>query len=365
MPEFSEGIRLNGSLFKGNRLHARAAEKAVEAVSVGNEYEAALWLLLKRLTDHRDFIEVESSGSTGEPKQMELPKVALRHSAERSCDYFGLEAGHRALLCIPLNRIGGIMMVVRAMVRGLDLWYTHPRNRPLQRVEGDFDFAAMVPAQLHDEASSDVRQLDRISQLIVGGGAVPPALQDRLLSSTSTIYSTYGMTETFSHVAVARVNIPNGPAAFEALPGVRFETDESGRIRIHADHLHANGLQTNDLVELIDERHFRWLGRADNIINSGGVKLIPEQIEERISKLLPHPCLISWMPDERLGQQLVLLLESSLPPDADSIRTELEKVLDRYEMPKLIEHVPQFRYTQNGKIQRDESRKTWMALRGR
>jgi O-succinylbenzoic acid--CoA ligase len=276
-----------------------------------------------------------------------------------TAEFFALQPGDAALMCLPVTYIAGKMMLVRAMIIGLHIDCVEPTSSPLTGVRKAYDFCAMVPLQLQ----SSLNDLEGIKTLIVGGAPISAPLKRQVRDKTTNIYETYGMTETVSHVAVKRVNhvlASREPSQsvveyFHALPNITFSQDPRGCLVIEAPVLLDNPLVTNDMVKLISEKAFIWLGRYDHIINSGGIKLNPEQIEYKLSAGIDCRFLIAGLPDDRLGQKLVLVLEGE-----DHAGTSLQNLaktpnIEKYEMPKEVHHLAQFEETGNGKVQREKT----------
>jgi len=300
-----------------------------------------------------------SSGSTGDPKSFVLSREAMLQSASRTLFFFGLKKGDRALLCLPVHYIAGKMMVVRALSGGLDLVLSEPSSRPLLDIEGTIDFAAMVPLQV-EESFLNRDPLERVSTLIIGGGELHPATRGKLQSMTlPSAYETFGMTETYTHFAVKRINGPGVQTFFKLLEGVRIELDARGCLVVDLPGITSGPMVTNDLVEIDKQGDgFRWLGRLDNLINSGGVKIIPELLEEQISACIGHDCLVLGEPDRRLGHRLVLLVEyDGDDPPVDKWAGLIEKNISTYERPRRIVTVPAIPRNASMKPDRTTSRK--------
>jgi o-succinylbenzoate---CoA ligase len=301
----------------------------------------------------------KSSGSTGDPKSFVLSREAMLQSARRTLGFFGLKEGERALLCLPVHYIAGKMMVVRALLGGLDLLLTEPSSRPLQDLQGTIDFAALVPLQV-EESFLNRDPVDRISTLIVGGGELHPATRRKFLSMAHpAAWETFGMTETYTHFAVRRINGPGARDCFRLLEGVRIELDARGCMVVDVPGITPGPLLTSDLVE-INKRGdgFRWLGRYDNLINSGGVKIIPELLEEQITASIGHDCLVLGEPDRRLGLRLVLLVEyAGDDPPVEQWTGLIRERVSTYERPRRIVTVPSLPRNASMKPDRTTSRK--------
>jgi len=283
-----------------------------------------------------------TSGSTGKPKSITVKKEWMKNSAKLTGKTFGLNEGDSALLCMPMKYVAGKMMVVRALELGLDLNVVEPNSHPLENINYAIDFAAMVPLQLENS----IERLDRVKTLIVGGGRVNPPLTKKLQFVSTQVFETYGLTETLTHVAIKPLNGPNKSDLFQALEGVHFEIDKRDCLVIYAPMVNPEAVITNDLVELADENSFRWLGRFDNVINSGGIKIIPEVVEEKLAPvILNRRFFIVGMSDESLGEKVVLVMEGEKIPISLNL-------LDRFERPKACYFIPKFVETKSGKIDR-------------
>jgi len=292
-------------------------------------------------------MDLKTSGSTGKPKSISVKKDWMQNSAELTRKTFGLKKGDSALLCMPMKYVAGKMMVVRALELGLDLKVVEPSSNPLKYMDEIIDFAAMVPFQLENS----LNDLDQVKTLIVGGGQVSQQLIEKLQKISTQIFETYGMTETLTHVAIKPLNGPNISDLFRALDGIRFEKDDRGCLAIHASALNPVPIVTNDLVELIDENSFRWLGRFDNVINSGGIKIIPEVVEAKLLSIIPNNrFFINGESDESLGEKVVLVVEGNV------IEISFDS-LEKFEKPKEIYFISEFLETESGKIRRGETLK--------
>ena len=308
-----------------------------------------------------EFIEVKTSGSTGEPKRMMVEKRRMLNSAQITCDFLGLKPGDTALLCMSLDYIAGKMMVVRAIERNLRLITVEPSGHPLCRPPLGDDavcFGAMVPMQVYNslQVPEERERLKQIKHLIIGGGAIDEEMECELRDFPNAIWSTYGMTETLSHIALRRVNGLEASEWYTPFPSVEISQSPEGCLIINAPKVCAETLVTNDIVEIISppesgggrgglNKRFRILGRKDNVICSGGIKL---QIEEIERELKPHVCapyLITKRKDEKFGEVVVLLTEGSI----DEVRNTCGKVLPKYHIPKVFLHVDKIPLTETGK----------------
>jgi O-succinylbenzoic acid--CoA ligase len=297
-------------------------------------------------------IEITTSGSTGAPKVISMPKELMRSSARLTAEYFGLGSGASVLLALPSAYIAGKMVIVRALTNNWQLWMTEPAANPLKELDRDMDFASFTPMQMQAILDENPEQLKRIAKILVGGAEIKPQLASRIAEVHGACFETYGMTETVSHVAVKKVDADS--RLFEALPGVTFSTDERSCLVIRAAHLNNSEVITNDVVALTDQRHFQLLGRADDVINSGGVKLFPLSIESKLEGVVNGHYYITSIPHESRGEAVVLMIEAEHPGEEQMLllQHQLRQLLDRYEMPAEIRFVPQFSRTESGKIKR-------------
>ncbi len=271
----------------------------------------------------------------------------MRLSAEATCRYFGIGPESRLVLPLSPGYIAGKMMIVRALISGAELWIEEPSMSPLKRDYGIVGLLPVVPSQVTELLQSPY--ITGVRNLIVGGGALDPETEQKLAACHLKAYATYGMTETCSHVALR--DITAGDEHFHALPGISFKTDERECLVIEAPHYSFRSLTTNDTVELIDNSRFRWKGRYDNVINSGGVKLHPEEIEKKLSRFIDRPFYIAGRPSKLWGEEAVLYIEGC-DIDRDYIMEKARSVLDRYSVPKDVIVVPNFSRTDSGKIKR-------------
>lgn len=332
--------------FKLNGHHLNAKELcrvAYDYIKEGDVYEKAIGDFLLDWFDKKEYIEMTTSGTTGLPKNVRLQKQAMIHSALATGDFFGLKPGDKALHCLPTQFIAGKMMLVRSLILGLDVDVVSPNLQPLENNTKIYDFVAMVPLQVQNS----IKGLKRVKKLIVGGAKMDSSLVEKLLPLKTEIYETYGMTETITHIAAKRV----GESAFSVLPNVKIAQDDRGCLVITVSTVSDEPIITNDLVELINENQFVFLGRIDNVINSGGVKLIPEQIEAKLVGKILNRFFVTGVPDSILGEKLILVIEG----EKENFASDFFDVLGKYEKPKEIVFVPKFKENENGKLLRKPS----------
>lgn len=342
LPKF----KLNGEAFSSAES---LKDRANYFVLKGKGDEIAIGKFILEWLNDNDFITVKTSGSTGIPKNIILQKEHVFNSAEATVNHFDLKENTKALLCLSSEYIAGKMMLVRAMTAGWDLHSVAPEKNPLENIDGDFDFTAMVPYQVFHSLAD----LHKVKKLIIGGGAVPWKLEKELQKCETHIFATYGMTETISHIAVRPLNGKEKSAVFSALPKVNFSQSENGCLQIHAPEISEETVATNDVVELISPTSFKFLGRIDNVINSGGTKVHPETVEEKLSIHINLPFFITSEKDGALGERVILIIESEKQLKVEDY-SEAFTTLSAYEKPKRIYTLSKFIYTETGKIKRAE-----------
>lgn len=345
-------------MLEGQTLTASDIKSVVERGFDGlPPHLSDLYRFLDAWFDGDDYIDVQTSGSTGAPKLLKVQKRKMMNSAVMTCSYLGLAPGDKALLCMNLKYIGAKMVVVRALVCGLDLYVVPVSGRPFAGLDVSFRFAAVVPVQIYNtlQYEDDLKNAARTGIIIIGGGAVSPELQESLEVLPSDVYSTYGMTETLSHIALRKLNGEGASWYYYPLPGVKVFQSESGTLSVDAPGLCDDILKTNDLVEFGLDGGFRILGRADNVINSGGIKICPEQVEEVISGILKRRFVLTSVPDLKFGEITVLMVEGN---DAvpDDVIANMKKLLPKYHFPKHIIYVDAVPLAGNGKIARQACR---------
>lgn len=321
-----------------------------------SEYDQKVFAFCEKwIAGQQEFI-LKTSGSTGEPKPIKLTRFQMEASAKLTGKTFNLQQGDRALVCLNVDYIAGIMMLVRGMVLGLELTIIEPIRNPLENLESqDFDFAAFVPLQLQKifENKSQAKILNKMKAIIIGGAAVNEVLEKEIQQLKVPVYSTYGMTETVSHIAIRRLNGINRSDNFKVLEGVKVGIDYRNCLNIISESSNNELVQTNDIVEIINENEFKLIGRFDNIINSGGVKIQLEKVEKMVEKYITKDRFFAFGVDDlMLGQKLVLIIETNFLTNEfkQKIVGYLKQKLPKFEIPKEIFTINSFIETQTGKI---------------
>jgi o-succinylbenzoate---CoA ligase len=347
MNPFPKHITLNGKripveVFTGH-MHNTDQEREVAA-------------FLKEWYSRDNFIEVRTSGSTGTPKIIRLKKEFVSESAERTLNYFQLHSGDRVLHCLPLKFIAGRLMVVRALTGRLNLYLAEPETDFSFLQKEKFRFAAMVPHQVKKILDSEPyagKWMKNIEILLLGGSAVPHAVEMQLQNVSTACYSGYGMTETATHIALRKLNGNPADEFYHCLGNVHVGLSENGCLQVFMRGITKQPLQTTDLAELRNDKTFRILGRSDHIIISGGIKFSPGQLEKKLENRIKESFLFSSLPHESLGEQLVLVVEGKESREAvarvlDICRSRLEK----FEQPRQIIFVSDIPKTGSGKPDR-------------
>lgn len=316
---------------------------AHDLIKEGDAFEKITGEFVLEWFNKKSFITVTTSGTTGSPKKINLDKQAMVNSASATAVFFDLKAGNRVLNCLSTNYIAGKMMLIRSLILGFEMDFETPTSNPLKGNRNYYDFVGMVPIQVQNSIS----ELSKVKKLIVGGAKISETLRNQLLELPTQIFETYGMTETITHIAVKRIR----EKPFLVLPNVKIATDERGCLVLTAPRISASKIVTNDVVELLSETQFLLLGRIDNVINSGGVKLFPEQIEAKLSDKIKERFFVIGIPDEKLGEKVGIVIEGKPVVFDDLVFDNLEL----YERPKTILFVPKFIETDSGKVKRKET----------
>ena len=322
-----------------------------------DSFHAHLAAFLREWFDSSETVRVHTSGSTGTPKELRVEKRRMMASAMLTVDFLGLQKGDTALLCMPLQYIAGKMVVVRSLVAGLNLLPVTPSGHPLKGLPEAPAFAALIPMQVFNslQVPAEAALLRDIRQLIIGGGSIDVSLGETLRTFPHAVWSTYGMTETLSHIAMRRLNGPEASEWYTPFPGVSLSTSPEGTLVIQAPAVNPDTLITNDIVEFDAQGRFRILGRRDNTINTGGVKIQIEQVEDALRPHLPFPFVVTSVPDAKFGERIVLLVENT-PADHPLISPAIT-TLPPYWRPKQVFSVPQLPQTGTGKPDRATARK--------
>ncbi|HEY5688791.1 MAG TPA: AMP-binding protein [Yeosuana sp.] len=342
-------FKLNGVNYNQDDIK----EIAYSFIKEGLPYEQAVGDFLMDWLDSKSFIKVKSTGTTGKPKLIKLDKQAMVNSSIFTGNFFNLAPGDKALHCLPANFIAGKMMLVRAMILGLEIDLIEPSAHPVFNSKRAYDFCAMLPIQLQNSMD----KIGNFKNIIVGSIKASNELIDAIKDFQVNIFESFGMTETATHIALKALNNFNkegndfskDKSVFKTLPDIFVSQDERGCLVIKSPHLSKHPIVTNDIVKLYSDTEFEWLGRFDNVINSGGVKIFPESVEEKLFGKIDCKFFIASERDKKLGERVILIVEKEF---AD-IDTSIFNILDKYERPRHIYAVKKFDVISE-KIQRNK-----------
>ena len=304
--------------------------------------------------DGNQYMTAQTSGSTGVPKTIQLLKSDMRASAQMTNRFFNIDKSSTFLLSLSPNYIAGKMMIVRWLEAGAEMIEQTPSSNPLsQPLQSNITLSAMVPSQVVNilNDSSSLSQLSKIENMIIGGAPLDSITEKRIAETSLNAYATYGMTETLSHVALRKVGAEN---SYFALPGVTFSQDERGCLKISVPHLSIKEVVTNDMVDLLDSTHFIWRGRFDNVINSGGVKIFPEEVEKLIAPYIKERFYVIGTSDTLWGEICTLVIEGEewSQEKQQSLLMQLKEALPKHKSPKQIKFLSKFEETYSGKVKR-------------
>ncbi len=345
-----KSLELNFSQIKKKQLITFCQD---EIQTSTEQWQKDIYAFILEWLDDNSHVKANTSGSTGKPKTVQLNKAKMIQSAKMTGEFFNFNKEDKALLCLSPQFIAGKMMIVRALVWQMHLICVKPDGHPLSELNVNIDFAAMIPLQVHNSIHNK-EQVNRLNTILIGGGIVDKHLNDQLQHLNCTCYSSFGMTETLSHIAIKNLNGSDKSNRYKALGGIELSTDHRGCLKIKAPKLLDQDLTTNDIVNLLSNKEFEWLGRFDHVINSGGLKLFPEQIEEQLASFINQPFFLIGIPDEHLGEKMILLIESKKKnkDEKKQIHAKIDSYLEKFQRPRAIFIVPKFERTLTNKIQR-------------
>ncbi len=323
--------------------------------------------IIKKWHEGASVFPMTTSGTTGAKKQINLTRAQLKASAELTLRTLGIDPGDSALLCLDARHIAGLMMIIRAMIGDLKLIAIPPEADPFQQLDSTTKIAlvALVPYQAHfvfDRFEKYNRIINGCKAILIGGGPADADLVDKTCRTTAPVYHTFGMTETASHFALRRLNGDGAHDDFRTIPGTEIGVDHRGCLTVRGPMTGNKLLTTNELVEILAHDRFRWAGRIDHVINTGGIKVSPEIVEAHIAQWLQkrnihNRLLIFGLPDRKLGERLCLAIEGTkLPMERIELEEGLSRILQKYHVPKEIFLAQHFLYTENGKIRRNATK---------
>ncbi len=343
-----KNLNFNFSQLNTNKLN----ELCLDEIKTSKEqWQIDIYIFILEWLNENKQVKAKTSGSTGTPKTILLEKAKMIESAKMTGEFFKFDKEDKALLCLSPEYIAGKMMLVRAIVWQMNLICVKPDGHPLNELNSHIDFAAMIPLQVTNSIHNKL-QIENIKTILIGGGVVDKNLEEKLDDIKCNFFSSFGMTETLSHVAIKTLNGSNKSNTYKALNGITFDFDDRQCLKIKAQKLIQNEIITNDIVNLISSSEFEWLGRYDNVINSGGIKLFPEQIEKLLAKIINTPFFLIGIPDKHLGEKMILFIETQNEMSKVKIQALIDSALEIYQRPREIHFIPRFKRTATNKIQR-------------
>lgn len=321
-----------------------------------SEFERQVFDFCQKWKDGQTHFEFMTSGSTGVPKPILISREAMIASANMTGQWLKLTPNDHALLCLPVNYIAGAMVLVRALVLKLNLILVEPSINPLKDFSPiSIQLASFVPNQWYTLIKEGVDLSSYFSNskgVLLGGAGLSPWLLDQTSSMQFPVYLTYGMTETVSHVAFQSLSLVRTDC-FELLPSIEFEVSANSCACFKGDVTQSKWIETKDIVELVDFNQFKLIGRTDRVINSAGRKIQAEKVERELFGLIPERLFfIGNLPDESLGQKVVLFVEGVAKIDESVLRSTS---LESWEIPKQVVYLPKFETTASGKMDRLKS----------
>lgn len=332
-------------------------------VNITSDFEKSTFEFCRAWLSGQEQFKLSTSGSTGIPKEITFTHDQLIASATMTQVALSLKPETTALVCLDTMYVAGQMMLVRSFLIGMNVIAVDPTANPLAKIplNQKIDFAAFVPYQLQAILNTNPANLENIRVALIGGAPVDAITKKKIMNSKCDLYATYGMTETISHIALMKLNGTNSETSFKTLEGVSIHQDGRGCLVINTGFLNQPVI-TNDMVELINDHQFNWLGRWDNIINTGGVKVSPEKIENQLENIfeklnLSNRFFIAPFPDTQLGEKVSLIVEgeSLSIPVVEKLWEGMKSKLSKYEVPKEIKFVRSFEETNTGKINRTKT----------
>lgn len=302
--------------------------------------------------DPNDFIIVHSSGSTGPPKEIQIKKSAMRNSALRTIEFFNLKKEDVLYSCLSCSTIAGVMMMVRALVGNHKIIIGPVTLDTVKYLDEPVSFAAMIPAQIEGMITNFPEKISFFKKVLLGGGVISKELNTTINHLKEVdFFQSYGMTETISHIAI-RSLAKHPENTYQLLEGITIGVDERGCLWLNDEVTNSGLIQTNDIVKILNPSTFTWMGRWDNVINSGGKKFFAEELEKKLTILLDSPFFIGAAPHKVWGEQITLFTTDR---ELNISKTKLAEVLNDHEIPKEIRVLNKFIFTRNHKINRSES----------
>lgn len=348
----SSSVSINGKDYSSQDVLEWSQEETAD------DYLIKVKKVYEKWFNESDSFEITTSGSTGEPKLIKLSKEKMYNSAKSSLAYFKLTRGDKVLLVLPADKVGGTMLIIRSIIGNLNLFHRKPSLTPfINYWEENYQFCSLTPAQMNASIARGMdKELVNIEKILLGGSALDQELQSYIDRQKNLYFSSYGMTETISHVAIQHLNGVHRSDYYNAIGNVTFRQNNDKCLIISAPSIVDQELLTNDIVELLSATKMRWLGRFDNIVNSGGIKLIPEKIEQKIANAIPYEFYLTSEQDHVLGEQLVMVIkaENITKVEVNKLVDEVSQLLEKLERPKIVYVGKELNYTKNRKLIRSK-----------
>jgi o-succinylbenzoate---CoA ligase len=323
------------------------SEEDVEKIDVD------LFDFLKFWNSSNATIEVETSGSTGSPKKISLKREAMISSAKATIEYFNIKEMSTFHCCLPIKYIGGKMMLVRAIVNKADIILSKPTSNPVIYLNKEVDFSAMTPWQVSHAINEN--NFEKINKLIIGGGVISSSLIKELKDKKTESFQTYGMTETISHIAVRNLKNTDKNPNYKCLNHVNISTNKEGELIVKSPKLGIRSLTTNDIVQITGSKEFKYIARSDNLINTGGIKVLPEEIEKQLNESLQGIVFfVDKIPDEKSGEKIIVITNKK--ENTATIKKACKHITPKHIKPQLIFFIEQFLLTENNKLNRKKTR---------
>ncbi|MCT4616041.1 MAG: AMP-binding protein [Marinifilaceae bacterium] len=315
-------------------------------------WEIDIYNFILEWFSEENHIYAPSSGSTGKPKIIKHNKKHVVESAIRTGEFFQFKKNQKILLCLPAKYIAGKLQIVRAFYWEMNLIIREPGLSLV--IDEHYDFAAFTPSQ----AFNCIEYLDSglISNLLIGGAKISQELNNLIQNTKTNVFQSFGMTETITHIAIRQLNKANRSLYYKCLKNVHINTDDNNELIIHSPEIGVNNLKTKDIVIIKDNNKFKWIGRFDNVINSGGIKLYPEEIEQNLSEFIEYNFFVSSLKDQILGEKLILIVETTITDATSKAITDAISKLSKYSQPKEIYYIDNFIRTETDKINRAKTK---------
>ncbi len=318
-----------------------------------NKIDTEIFDFLEHWKTNKECLTVRTSGSTGKPKHIKLKRDAIINSAKATLDYFKLKENSKFHCCLPTKYIGGKMMLVRALINKAEIILTKPAKNVTKYLEEEIDFSAMTSMQVENSIMN--KGFKYIKRLIIGGGPISNRLLEKIDELPTKCYQTFGMTETVSHIAIRELSNSSIDNPYRCLNHVKISSDKNGNLIINSPKLNIESLTTNDIIQITGNQEFKYVGRSDNIINTGGIKVYPEILEKEIEKILNRKdFFVDKVDDIDLGEKVIIVALKSL--ELDKLKEAIKKIKDQKIAPKSILLTDFFYLTPNNKINRKKSK---------